>query len=205
MKDISLLSDWCGHSPGRISLYFTFNNCAWHNTLYLRWLLWLRNSLKMRLLFSAKPTEASQGQNCKSSYLHCSDKYQLYPCSPAYLFFFFKYSYDEGTLLFGLRFFLFSWKLLLQGKEYNSKVQGDILNFCSCWYYMQKIHLYVKKLVQENIGHFCLLNSSQLQVDCLIFLTAWWMINSLCSVVTVLRLTPNYGLERMQMATCLPQ
>lgn len=42
---------------------------------------------------------------------------------------------------------------------------------------MQKIHLYVKKIAQENIGHFCLLNSnvllSQLQVDCLIFLTAW--------------------------------
>lgn len=81
MKDISLLFDWCSYSPRRISLYFTFNNCSWHNTLYLRWLLWLRNSPKMMLLFSAKPTEASQGQGCKSIYPHSSDKYQLYVCS----------------------------------------------------------------------------------------------------------------------------
>ncbi len=81
MKDILLLFDWCGYSPGRISHYFTFNNCTWHNMMSLRWLLWLRNSLKTMLLFSTKPAEETQGQNCWSIFLHSSDKYQLWPCS----------------------------------------------------------------------------------------------------------------------------
>jgi len=104
MKDVAPLFDWCCDSPEGISHYFTFNNCGWHNTLYLRRLLWIRNSLKMMLSFSEKPTGASQGQSReKSIYSHSSEKYQPGVCWRTSLF---TCSCDEGGLVFGLRVFI---------------------------------------------------------------------------------------------------
>lgn len=58
--------DWCDYSPGRRSHYFTFNNCSWHNMMYLRWLLWLCNSLIINAVIQCKTNWSKARSNCWS-------------------------------------------------------------------------------------------------------------------------------------------